>query len=131
MTVKSFFLTMGAGVAVGALGAMMLPKNSDAYRMTKQAAKAIQSEAEKAVDAISSAMYRHLPPGLPLTGEAMRMPKSKASPSRGGGSAKPGRRGYLPHASSTDTRYCHVSVFRRKSFKSSFWFSSECSTSLL
>ena len=55
MTVKSFFLTMGAGVAVGALGAMMLPKNSDAYRMTKQAAKAIQSEAEKAVDAISSA----------------------------------------------------------------------------
>ena len=45
MTVKSFFLTMGAGVAVGALGAMMLPKNSDAYRMTKQAAKAIQSEA--------------------------------------------------------------------------------------
>ena len=53
MTVKSFFLTMGA---VGALGAMMLPKNSDAYRMTKQAAKAIQSEAEKAVDAISSAM---------------------------------------------------------------------------
>ena len=57
MTVKSFFLTMGAGVAVGAgVGVMMLPKNSDAYRMTKQAAKAIQSEAEKAVDAISSAM---------------------------------------------------------------------------
>ena len=47
MTVKSFFLTMGAGVAVGALGAMMLPKNSDAYRMTKQAAKAIQSEPKK------------------------------------------------------------------------------------
>ena len=47
---------MSAGVAVGALGAMMLPKNSDAYRMTKQAAKAIQNEAEKAVDAISSAM---------------------------------------------------------------------------
>ena len=39
---------MGAGVAVGALGAMMLPKNSDAYRLTKQAAKAIQNEAEKA-----------------------------------------------------------------------------------
>ena len=56
MQVKSFLLTMGAGIAVGALGAMMLPKNSDAYRMTKQAAKAIQSEAEKAVDAISSAM---------------------------------------------------------------------------
>ena len=47
MTVRGFFLTMGAGVAVGALGAMMLPKNSDAYRMTKQVAKAIQNEAGK------------------------------------------------------------------------------------
>ena len=47
---------MGAGVAVGVLGAMMLPKSSDAYRITKQAAKAIQNEAEKAVDAISAAM---------------------------------------------------------------------------
>ena len=56
MTVRGFFLTMGAGVAGGARGAMMLPKNSDAYRMTKQVAKAIQNEAEKAVDAISSAM---------------------------------------------------------------------------
>lgn len=56
MKIRSFFLTMGVGVAAGALGAMMLPKNSDAYRMTKQAAKAIQSEAEKAVDAISAAM---------------------------------------------------------------------------
>ena len=56
MTVRGFFLTMGAGVAVGALGAMMLPKNCDAYRMTKQAAKAIQNEAEKALDAISAAM---------------------------------------------------------------------------
>ena len=56
MTVRGFFLTMGAGVAAGALGATMLPKNSDAYRMTKQAAKAIQNEAEKALDAISAAM---------------------------------------------------------------------------
>ena len=56
MKMRSFLLTMGAGMAAGALGVMMLPKNSDAYRMTKQAAKAIQSEAEKAVDAISSAM---------------------------------------------------------------------------
>ena len=56
MQVKSFLLTMSAGIAVGALGAMMLPKNSDAYRMTKQVAKAIQNEAEKAVDAISSAI---------------------------------------------------------------------------
>ena len=36
MTVKSFFLTMGAGVAVGALGAMMLPKNSDAYLLKRK-----------------------------------------------------------------------------------------------
>ena len=56
MTVRGFFLTMGAGVAVGALGAMMLPKNSDAYRMTKQAAKTIQHEAEKAIQSISSTM---------------------------------------------------------------------------
>lgn len=54
MKIRSFFLTMGVGVAAGALGAMMLPKNSDAYRMTKQAAKAIEHGAEKAVDAISS-----------------------------------------------------------------------------
>lgn len=54
MKIRSFFLTMGVGVAAGALGAMMLPKNSDAYRMTKQAAKAIEQSAEKAVDAISS-----------------------------------------------------------------------------
>ena len=47
---------MGAGVAVGALGVMMLPKNSDVYRMTKQAAKAIRNEAEKAADAISASM---------------------------------------------------------------------------
>lgn len=58
MKIRSFFLTMGVGVAAGALGAMMLPKNSDAYRMTKQAAKAIEHSAEKAVDAISSMNLR-------------------------------------------------------------------------
>ena len=47
MTVKSFFLTMGAGVAVGALGAMMLPKNSDAYRMTKQSPAPTKCKAMK------------------------------------------------------------------------------------
>ena len=56
MKVRSFLLTMGAGMAAGALGVMMLPKSSDAYRMTKQAAKAIQHEAEKAVQSISSSM---------------------------------------------------------------------------
>ena len=45
MTVRGFFLTMGAGVAVGALGAMMLPKNSEVYKTTKQAANASSSAA--------------------------------------------------------------------------------------
>ena len=54
MKIRSFFLTMGAGVAVGALGAMMLPKNSEVYKTTRQAAKAIRREAETAIDAIGS-----------------------------------------------------------------------------
>ena len=56
MQVRSFLLTMGAGVAVGALGAMMLPKNSEVYKTTKQAANAVKREAENAIDAISSSM---------------------------------------------------------------------------
>lgn len=56
MKVRGFFLTMGAGVVAGALGAMMLPKNSDAYRLTKQAAKAIEAETGKLVQTITSAM---------------------------------------------------------------------------
>ena len=56
MKVRSFLLTIGAGMAAGALGVMMLPKSSDAYRMTKQAAKTIQHEAEKAIQSISSTM---------------------------------------------------------------------------
>ena len=35
MQVRSFLMTMGAGIAVGALGAMMLPKNSEVYKQTK------------------------------------------------------------------------------------------------
>lgn len=56
MKVRGFFLTMGAGVVAGALGAMMLPKNSDAYRLTKQAAKAIEAETGKLVQTITGAM---------------------------------------------------------------------------
>lgn len=56
MKVRGFFLTMGAGVIAGALGAMMLPKNSDAYRLTKQAAKAIEAETGKLVQTITGAM---------------------------------------------------------------------------
>ena len=49
MQVRSFLLTMGAGVAVGALGAMMLPKNSEVYQFTNDAASTIKQEAEKAI----------------------------------------------------------------------------------
>ena len=42
MQVRSFLMTMGAGVAMGALGAMMLPKNSEVYKQTKKAANAIR-----------------------------------------------------------------------------------------
>ena len=53
MQVKSFLLTMGAGIAVGMLGALMLPKNSEVYRFTKTAADTVKDEAEKVLDSIS------------------------------------------------------------------------------
>ena len=46
MKLSSFLATMGAGIAVGALGVMMLPKNGEAYKFTKDAAKTIKQEAE-------------------------------------------------------------------------------------
>ena len=46
MQVRSFLMTMGAGVAMGALGAMMLPKNSEVYKQAKKAANAIKREAD-------------------------------------------------------------------------------------
>lgn len=52
MQVKSFLWVMGAGIAVGALGAMMLPKNSGAYQFAKDTAQMIQDGAEKAMDCI-------------------------------------------------------------------------------
>ncbi len=54
MQVKSFLATMGVGIAVGALGAMMLPKNSEVYQTVNTAAKTIQQEAEKAVSSMTS-----------------------------------------------------------------------------
>ncbi len=67
MQVRSFLMTMGAGVAMGALGAMMLPKNSEVYKQTKKAANAIRREAETAIDSISSmqkAILSVRPPGI-------------------------------------------------------------------
>ena len=54
MQVKSFLATMGIGVAVGALGAMMLPKSSEVYQTVNSAAKTIRQEAEKAVNSMTS-----------------------------------------------------------------------------
>ena len=54
MQVKSFMLTMGAGIALGALGAMMLPKNSEVYQAAQAAADTIRTEAEKAIGSMTS-----------------------------------------------------------------------------
>ena len=54
MQVKSFLLTMGAGIAVGAIGAMMLPKNSEVYQFTNDAASTIKQESEKAIQSMTT-----------------------------------------------------------------------------
>ena len=51
---KSFLLTMGAGIAVGAMVAMMLPKNSEVYQFTNDAASTIKQEAEKAIQSMTN-----------------------------------------------------------------------------
>ena len=53
MQVRSFVLTMGAGIAIGALGAMMLPKSSPVYHAAKDAANTIRSEAERAMQSMT------------------------------------------------------------------------------
>ena len=54
MQVRSFLLTMGAGIAFCSFVLMMLPKNSEVYKTTKQAANAIKREAESAIDSLGS-----------------------------------------------------------------------------
>lgn len=54
MQIKSFLWAMGAGIAVGALGALMLPKDSGVYQFTNDAARTIKTEAEKAIDSMTS-----------------------------------------------------------------------------
>jgi len=54
MKIGTFFIAMGAGAAMGMLGAMMLPKNSDVYHITKETADAIQKEAGKIADSMNS-----------------------------------------------------------------------------
>ena len=52
MQTKTFFVTLGVGMAAGALGAMMLPKDSEVYKAAKNAAQTVKSEAEKAIDSM-------------------------------------------------------------------------------
>mgnify|MGYP007060510662 CR=1 FL=1 len=56
MQVRSFLMTMGAGVAMGALGAMMLPKNSEVYKQTKKAANAIRRNRLHQLHAVKSCL---------------------------------------------------------------------------
>lgn len=55
MKAGSFFASLGAGAVLGALGVMMLPKNGEVYKMTKEAADAIRHEAGKAMQSMSAA----------------------------------------------------------------------------
>lgn len=53
MKVKAFLATMGVGIAVGALGIMMLPRSSSVYHAANDAASAIKNEAEKAINSMN------------------------------------------------------------------------------
>lgn len=53
MKMSSFLAVMGAGAAVGALGVMMLPKNGEVYKLTRDAANTIRHEAGKVLDSVT------------------------------------------------------------------------------
>lgn len=63
MQVKSFVLTMGAGVAIGALGAMMLPKSSPGLPRGEGRGEHHQIRGGK-----SHAVHGKLEPGGAVTG---------------------------------------------------------------
>lgn len=50
MQVKSFLWTMGAGIAVGATAAMMLPKNKQVKQAVNSAANSIENAVSQARD---------------------------------------------------------------------------------
>lgn len=54
MKAGTFLASLGAGAVLGALGVMMLPKNGEVYKMTKEAAEAIRHEAGKAMDSMNA-----------------------------------------------------------------------------
>lgn len=55
MQVKSFVLTMGAGIAVGAAAAIVLPKNRQVRQAVNMAADTIENAAVQAKDYVSRA----------------------------------------------------------------------------
>ena len=52
MKLKSFAATMGLGLVAGAAAMLMIPKNSEVYRVADGAASAIKQGAEKVADTI-------------------------------------------------------------------------------
>lgn len=56
MQVKSWIMTLGVGVAAGAVAAMMLPKNSTARRLVNKAAYAVEDAAMMVGGKLSDAL---------------------------------------------------------------------------
>ena len=53
MKVKSFVATIGLGMVAGAATMLMIPRNSQAYRIADDAAHAVKEEAVKLIDRVS------------------------------------------------------------------------------
>ena len=53
MQVKTFLMTLGAGMAAGAIGIMLLPKNSEVFQAADSAAQSLKTGAENAVRSLS------------------------------------------------------------------------------
>lgn len=56
MRMTGWALTMGVGMAAGAVAAMMLPKQSTARKMVDKAADAVEDVAQDAVDMVTQKM---------------------------------------------------------------------------
>ena len=52
MEVKSFIASLGLGMAAGAAAVLMMPKQSQAYRMADDAAQTIKMEAVMMLDSM-------------------------------------------------------------------------------
>lgn len=53
MQVKTFLLTLGAGMAAGAIGVMLLPKSSGVYQAADNAAQSLKNGAENVIDSMT------------------------------------------------------------------------------